>query len=84
MKELSKRQSVCLKFFDNYDVLHALVGGYGHIGKGLKGHPGGMHLSLSLRANSIVPDFNQCIGWKWLSLVLRKLRRMALRFASLS
>ena len=67
MKELSKRQSVCLKFFDNYDVLHALVGGYGHIGKGLKGHPGGMHLPLSLVQIRLCPisinvlDGNGCL-----------------------
>ena len=31
------RQSVCLGFIGDYDVLRALVGGHGHVGKGLEG-----------------------------------------------
>jgi hypothetical protein len=66
MRRLGKRPSVCLGFICGYGVLRALVGGHGHIGKGLEGQQDTLaaYVFHFLYTNSIVSDFNQYAGWK--------------------
>ena len=58
MRELNKRQSVCLGFIGDYDVLRVFVGGHGHIGKSLEGQQDTMEAYIShfLCTNSIASE----------------------------